>query len=441
MELIIGNRYVLIKQLVSLTEGFIYSAKDMSLRREVLLFIAKKPWESAADAYFKSIGEAARIDDNRFIPILDAGIDKEYVFVSLHACEGQPLISVLDQTVRTSQDILAIIFDLGRGLQEAKENHAAFFSVTAENIWSHNGTYKFIQYWSEDAKNRQGVRGLCFLLYQLCARSSEIPADIYDLEQQIRTSMKDLPAAHLQKLLAIVRRAMNGEESLSAFLFNMHELLIGQEALPHSGLPPKEAGPMEKQEPVLTEEVDEEPEEEADEKAAGRTRNKTSRKVIFITGLSFICLVLIAGIMIQKTRGIDHAHVRPSPTSTAGKDQNPPNNSGGEQQEKPAVTPTPKPKEEDKGANEQPNPDSDQPADEDQQPDQTGSDPEQAEVAVPDLFGLTQQEAEQLLLSKQLKYKFFIENDDHPQGTVFNQEPAADEEVPKGTRVTFWVSR
>jgi hypothetical protein len=60
---------------------------------------------------------------------------------------------------------------------------------------------------------------------------------------------------------------------------------------------------------------------------------------------------------------------------------------------------------------------------------------------VPDLKGLSQEQAAQLLLKLGYRYSFEIENGDTASGTVFRQSPAAGSKAPAGSRVMFSVSQ
>jgi len=64
-----------------------------------------------------------------------------------------------------------------------------------------------------------------------------------------------------------------------------------------------------------------------------------------------------------------------------------------------------------------------------------------AEGQVPDLSGLSRQEAEQQLLRLGYRYSFQIEPGNTAAGTVFRQEPAAGTAAAKGVRIIFSVSR
>ncbi|TCP52818.1 PASTA domain-containing protein [Tumebacillus sp. BK434] len=64
-----------------------------------------------------------------------------------------------------------------------------------------------------------------------------------------------------------------------------------------------------------------------------------------------------------------------------------------------------------------------------------------AEGEIPDLRGLSQQEAEQLMLKHGYHYSFYINKGDTPSGTVYSQSPAAGTKASKGADVTFYVSQ
>lgn len=75
-----------------------------------------------------------------------------------------------------------------------------------------------------------------------------------------------------------------------------------------------------------------------------------------------------------------------------------------------------------------------------------GSNPNGQEQAaageVPDLRGLSQADAEQMLLKLGYRYSFEIKSDgDTPAGTVFQQQPAAGSKAEQGARVTFYVNQ
>ena len=62
-------------------------------------------------------------------------------------------------------------------------------------------------------------------------------------------------------------------------------------------------------------------------------------------------------------------------------------------------------------------------------------------VAVPNLVGLAQATAEQHARDSGLRYTYYLEPNDGPAGTVFKQDLPANQQVAKGERVTFWISK
>lgn len=70
------------------------------------------------------------------------------------------------------------------------------------------------------------------------------------------------------------------------------------------------------------------------------------------------------------------------------------------------------------------------------QPAQNGS-----EKTVPNLIGLTLDQAQQVLLQNGIRYQYVIEASSDPQNTVFKQSIDPGQPYPSGERITFYVSR
>ncbi|WP_018130614.1 PASTA domain-containing protein [Effusibacillus pohliae] len=76
-----------------------------------------------------------------------------------------------------------------------------------------------------------------------------------------------------------------------------------------------------------------------------------------------------------------------------------------------------------------------------QSTDQTQAADANAENTVPNLLGLSKSDAENLLLSKHMRYRYSIVASDAQSGTVFKQEPAPGQPYTAGQRVVFYVSQ
>ncbi len=74
-------------------------------------------------------------------------------------------------------------------------------------------------------------------------------------------------------------------------------------------------------------------------------------------------------------------------------------------------------------------------------PSDQGANKPVAEGEVPDLRGMSQQDAEQLILKLGYHYKFYISKGDTPSGTVYSQMPEAGAKAAQGADVTFYVSQ
>lgn len=62
-------------------------------------------------------------------------------------------------------------------------------------------------------------------------------------------------------------------------------------------------------------------------------------------------------------------------------------------------------------------------------------------VVVPNLKDMPLKEAEALLLANNLRYQFFLEANEASAGKVMRQDPPANQNVEKGTEVTFYVGK
>jgi hypothetical protein len=67
--------------------------------------------------------------------------------------------------------------------------------------------------------------------------------------------------------------------------------------------------------------------------------------------------------------------------------------------------------------------------------------PNSASKEIPNLIGLTLQEAEQLLLARSISYQYFIEPSNTEKGKVFKQDLEPGKSYHPGQRVTFYVSQ
>ncbi len=454
----IGNRYML-KEAIVPAGGLIYNAVDRSLQRDVIIYLINKESGEDSEQIMRVLGKVSRFTDPRFMHILDIGLDERRIYAVLKKNNGQPLLRGLKHHSFKLNEILQHIYELGKGLLEALEEGIGNFSVTAENIWlTDKGGLMVIDYWTEGEAARRGVKGLGGLLYQLCTRSHMIPVNEELFTKNLRASLDDLTAHQADALLLIARQAFQEQLSLSSFMMHLHDLLrdmrpeekASQTDYRHVATDkepePRYRGNSTDKEPpsryrhVPDDEEDEElydeDSDEFDDSESATLLQKIKDKRLW-AAISLICLAVVAGCVFRgwlQSGNTENADAPPAVTKErTGQDTLP-----AEQPDHDAAPAD----HSDSEDGQETNPQSTDHADTGERlSGETDISGDQGSVMVPALIGLTREEAEKSALSAGLHYEFFLEFNEQEQGTVFKQEPEAGTQVPKGGKVTFWVSK
>lgn len=406
MEKRINQRYELLEPIVPMRSGILYSGYDLSLNRELILFVVESQGEAHKQAYIRLLQEVAMFNDNRFLHILDVGIENNRIFAALKTFAGQPLIQCLKQHSYSTREIIAAVFELGKGVQDAMEHGISGFSVLSSNVWvGDDGQLQMINYWEKGEPAERGVQGLAGLLYQLLTHSDTLPDSLQAAEVSLRSVLEEMPESYRDMFMMTWRRAWNGQTTLSSFI------LFLQNAAQESWT--NEAQPIE--EPFS----DENKEIDDMEGAYPPQRGFLSRAGIKLligagvagfSGLFLIFLFGLGGPDNQNPTTDGHSNQREVAFNTPPATTVPAPQTRDEQE-----TPIP-------AATEEP-PASDGPVD------------------VPSLIGLTREEAEKQALASGLRYKYFLEPNGSPANTVFKQDLEPGQKVAKGDSITFWVSK
>ncbi|WP_068776008.1 Stk1 family PASTA domain-containing Ser/Thr kinase [Paenibacillus sp. FJAT-26967] len=440
MEQRIGERYVLFEPVHPLADGVMYAGKDLSLHRDVFLLMVEKTGDDFASDYLRVLGQAAQFSDERFFHILNAGVTDHHLYAVLTAQKGNPLLARLGRHQMRGNEVLAAIFELGKGMQEAMEEQISGYSVTAENMWltEYNGL-KVMNYWSPGKLVQRGSLGLCTLLYQICTHSRQAPSNFEQYQSNLIPSLDGLTSAQKEAFLALARRVFREEVSLSSFTFNLREIIALEK---NETAPPKQvsytAAPIVEREASTARE--DAPSREnvpprrsapaapyaepaREEAAAVRTRSPQQRtpvkeraeedvpknrialsRTIWVLGTAAVLLLAIAGFMYLGLPDAPEQQADPNPAATPA----PPVPS-------PTVNTT--------------------------SPTPTATPTEAVAGEVPNLVGLSQSEAEKLAVEAGMRYKFFLEPNEQEKGKVFRQEPGPNTPAAKGDTITFWVSK
>lgn len=433
MDIRIDDRYLLFKAIQPLEDGVLYNGQDIFLKRDVFLYLVDKKGEVDSKDFGQSFGQASRFTNEHFFHILNAGVTGSHIYVVFKAYNGNPLAKSIHQHTLRSLEILTAVFELGKSMQDAMEEQIYGFSVTADNIWlTEDKQLKIMNYWSGGEQGQTGSIGLSNLLYQLFTYSRAVPPDQETYEANIIPTLQGLRADQREALLATIRRVFRGEHSLSSFVLSLKEILLVSTSMEQPAVPvfmeqPQKEQPAQKYDPKEWEEVELEDEEDEEEeyetapvvskKEKGRSKRQFGTlKILFIVFVFCVVFVLVFAFLLS------NPFSRPNKSGTSTPPSAPPTES---------VQPSAKPTQNGKATSASPKP----------TPTPTQADSQTAAGTVPNLIGMTKQEAEKAAIAAGLRYKFVIEPSDQPDGTVFKQNPEPGSPAKKGDSLSFTVSK
>ncbi|MCZ8521810.1 MULTISPECIES: Stk1 family PASTA domain-containing Ser/Thr kinase [Paenibacillus] len=445
------SRYVLGQPILPMISGMLYGGKDLSLHREVLLYVVDSADDSLRQAAMARLQEVAPLSDNRFLHMLDVGMEKPYLFAVLKTFDGRPLIESLPGHGLTDREILSGVFELGRGLQDAMEEGVSGYAVDAANVWlCDDGRLKIINYWDKGQDSKKGAQGLARLLLQLLTRKEE-PELGPPGERALRASLSSLNAVQQAELIAMLRRTAVRQETLSSLVVHLGLLVKSPEALSsraslhetpvyetveavRAELGRREAPPRHVPPPSSAPAAfPPEPDEEEEEAPAPKRAWKTGLKLLLGAAL-----VLTAGTAVF----VWLVNEAPSLPGMPGKQESaaPAPDTGAAVPSAPPATSVPAGP--DKGSGKAPEKPAEPP---DKSSEGEGAALEGGSVETPNLIGLQQADAEakadKIAKETGLGYAFYRKPSEEPAGTVFDQTPKPGEAAPRGTKVIFYISR
>lgn len=381
----INDRYQFGEEIFSSSMGSLFLGNDVSLKRQVYLYRIDRKSKTSQDEYMRMVAGVSHVAHPNFFHILDMGSTPE-VYAVMEKREGTHLSHMIQQEKfnLSFQEAVALVIQVGKAVQDALEERIRGYTITAENLWIYRNQVMVINYWSEGEKEHRGVLGLVHLLYQLLARTIAIPPHYEELELHIRENLNQLTPGEKGAILRIIRRAYNGQDSISSIILELSNLFQG----PVSAEIPANRIPTEPPEPA------------SETKKRSLTKPKASIAILFL----LVALVGVLGKSYWKTEETVIAEPPPVITEVPTKVV-----------EQPVLEPSeivPEP----------------------------SNNIEKTQV-VPNLVGLTKEAAEKLALEHGLRYQFFLEVSDKKQGEVFKQDLPVGDKVAKETRITFWVSK
>lgn len=484
------NRYQITEPWRKNGDGWLSSAMDPKLNREVLIWRIAVLNDRDQEECLRRLGAAARFAHRRFIHILDVSVDGSQVYAVLTKGEGRLLADQMSSLNWSARDILVQLRGLITPLREARRERVQDFAVTAENLWlDASGRLHIINYWSEaDGKERESY-GLAMLLYQLCSRSLELPSSIREFNSIISQAMDGLPGGGSEEAVEWAGSAFLASCTLKEFETGLDRLL-GEPPVSnpsHAGIPPAASMPprtrMQREEererrsptgaapvPVNVQQEpykEEHAEYEEEELQEGRGR-RLKPWLWFTVGVFLLGFLGVLGIWYvtrppqkDSTPSIPSATAGSSPTAAAGSPSAsispaPAATAKPAGSSKPSAKPAPgtasgKPAPSGQAASSSPTASpasSAKPSTAASGSPQSSSTPAASKAPVeenakvPNLVGQTLEEAERLARQAGLGYEFKLEaNDSAAQGTVFKQDLTPGTPVNKGDKIMFWVSK
>ncbi|MEC0231057.1 PASTA domain-containing protein [Paenibacillus alba] len=399
----IGTRYMPGAPIRSLPQGKLTYGDDTFLTRKVLLYQIELSAGLSGVDYIRKLNHKAAFIHDGFQHILDTSVDEASVTIILQAKPG----SLFSQRMKgwTYPHIVTLIADLGVSLLDAMEERITGFSVDPENLWlSDHDKLSVINYWDVGNPQNQGAVGLCRLMIQLFTGTDTIPGAFEVMHTHLeRASIPSATYEQKMALIRLVKLVCQGQASLSSLIFGLRSLPSSAHQQDSEPIHSEIAHPNQS----VDKPQDDEPMETAETRSNRKPEQSASwlRKAALGAVTLFVVVLIIVWALWPANKPSQPVEAPPTQTDTK---QLPPTAT-------PVASPTPKLR---------------------------GDSTKQAEeVVIPNLIGLSQEDAHQQMLAAGLHYEFFIEASDLPKGTVIRQDPPAGTKGLEGDNVTFWLSK
>lgn len=394
----LADRYMIVQPLKQMTNGLIVRGKDVTSKRDVLLYTFQESDETASHEAVRWMKKSSQTANEHFMQILDVGSEDGTLYAVLQVESGKPLTDQLNDLEITGHKALTYVHELAIAIRDTHRKQLLDYAVDAENLWiEDNGQLRIMNSWTEGKNGRRGVPGLALLLYQLGAKTDIPTSSMSAYSFEMSLLFADLAEGTRERAATLACKAYEGLCTLEEFQLELGVLLgkDGERSKLLSHLCAEPPKPKEK---------------------------KAFRKWTMIASASFGVLILL--LLLSLRPHSDYADdARQQTIPTPGTAANSPNVTVSPQSSATASpTPTGKPI--------------------DTETQLTGDDAVQAKKGiVPNLVAHTREEAEKMALAAGLRYQFFLASSTADKGTVFKQDIAPGTVVNDGDRITFWVSK
>ncbi|TDL56106.1 PASTA domain-containing protein [Paenibacillus dendritiformis] len=226
MSTYIAERYQLNSVIFHLGGGILYEAVDMSLQRDVFIYVVENTDSGRAEEYRNAFGNVSHFSNNRFFHMLNAGMSGQDFYVVFMAYSGMPLVKYAQRHALSSEKVLSMIYELGTSIQEALEEGVSRFPVTIDNVWvTADNQLIIMNYWTQAEEGEHGTTALYRLLYQLCTLHPHVPSQFDVVETRLYGALKDLNDVQRDLVLKLMRKVHTGDASLFTFMVGLREIL------------------------------------------------------------------------------------------------------------------------------------------------------------------------------------------------------------------------
>lgn len=383
------NRYLFQEAILSATNGTLFHGRDLALNRNIFLYQLHKKGSTSDEEYKKILAGVSHYTDPSFFHILDLGMNSQGVFAVVETRDGGPLCKLIqEQTLTLSFDeAIRLVVRIGAAMQDALEERVHGFSLAADNIWISGQQAMIMNYWTEGEKRQRGAMGLIHLLFQLICRTDRVPNEYESLEERLKAALQKQTQEEKETILRLFKRTYSGQDSVSSIILELNMLLRH----PVPAMKEIQMSELEGHAPTTSSE----------------SRSRWKKSWIWVASI----LLILTGVYLFQAWG----H-KPEEAAVASP-----------KQESPAKEVAPLPQEPIQDETPSPPPEK--------------SETQEEILTVPNLIGLTKEEAEKLALENGLHYRFFLEPNEQEAGSVFKQDLEAGMQVPRGSQIQFWISK
>jgi len=131
------SHFEVIEQLGAGSQGIIYKARDVKLKRTVVLKVVPLDFvsdEEDKNRLFREAQATAALNHPNICVIYEVNETSDYVFIAMAHVDGQNLKEIIGLAPLTFNEILAIAIQIARGLQAAHEHDIVHRDIKSANI-------------------------------------------------------------------------------------------------------------------------------------------------------------------------------------------------------------------------------------------------------------------------------------------------------------------